>query len=253
MGLFPPPLLSRETLNNKTNMNVGTETFYALDRQHGLVRVNQIVQRISDADTVLKNIVNSEGRTVRNFARSQEGVMLSVNSSDQDSVVWGNIPSISISCGWEPSGDLLVPDFRKSTHMRFEWTPPEGVKVFFVAHVSPLESGAYRMLHALVFAAIDGHPGAFRLPLPNTYDSCEICLGESRVPAAESLSQVWSRNHEVYRMASYNTDLLSDHIMNSAPAVFAFSKEGYQSGPTVDVLARHCVKAGSTLIERVQL
>lgn len=135
-----------------------------------------------------------------------------------------------------------------------EWKVPETMRLMFAAKVNPNSHPIWRFMtnynHGCMLIAWSGKV-AYRLPLPNLYDNCDMCTGKFE-GIGKTVAGAFQRAVDQMEKSSWNSDLLEEVRQRNADELFQFKPmpDGtMQSIPYVKDWKVLCPTAGNTNIE----
>ncbi|MGZ4961681.1 MAG: hypothetical protein ACXWC8_03910 [Limisphaerales bacterium] len=169
----------------------------------------------------------------------------------KDSTVWSiRLGRIPLNTCFGMVGGVLVPKFEAAEmQMPLEWKAPESIRLVFVTETK--FQGLKTVIQANWLFAFNDVGNAYRLPLPNLYDDCKLCMG-SFTSAHNSAQECLVASLEQFRKSEWNSDLMPS--IEDSQRLFRFkpTNETFESLP-VDApdWTDLCEKVSTSLIERV--
>lgn len=181
----------------------------------------------------------------------------SISLSGKDSYWTVPMESIQLNTWFKKVGDILVPVFREDaglpTPMTLTWrnsiaTTITPMRLIFLAHVVeyPPTAKLYR-INKVYFFAFSKDGNAWRLPLANLYEHCEVCNGDfsSQSGTAEETVQLAL---EQFTKSQWNKDL-TDRTSNPGftAKMFRFQPKGDKDFEQLPVNATDWIKVADKI------
>jgi len=192
-----------------------TTVEYVLKASGGATRRKIIDEDLVITDEAIQSIVTNISVTVRNIAPPPSikygPLSLSVKSSKVGVGPWcvWTVPVSVLTLRTSFAvyeGDILCPDFGTANLMETIWSPPAGMRLFML--ISTRYNQSVPELGSCYYFALDNRNATWRLPLPNVYDTCEICHGNT-ISSETQLGMVGRFIH-VMESSPWNRDLIGD-------------------------------------------
>lgn len=121
--------------------------------------------------------------------------------------------------------------------MEIEWNKDDAMQsqdsqmhLRFVALIIGGRDGYHVSSHGHFLYAFDGRGVAWRLPVSNLYETCEICMGEYQ-STAPTATEVVEKALAQFRKASWNSDLFTTHDSTHQMIRFKPLDKGFQTMP----------------------
>lgn len=169
----------------------------------------------------------------------------------KDSTVWSvRLDRVPLNTCFGMVGGVLVPKFESAEmQMPLEWKVPEEVRLVFVTETK--FQGPKTVVQANWLFAFNDVGNAYRLPLPNLYDDCKLCMG-TFTTAHNSAQECLVASLEQFRKSEWNSDLMPS--IEDAQRFFRF-KPTNETFDTLSIDAEIwtdlCEKVSTSLVERV--
>lgn len=133
------------------------------------------------------------------------------------------IPYLTMRAPFRLANKLMVPQFqsREDPIMTLKWEPPDDMRLCFCMSVTlptGVDQGFGCNYHYLF--ATDKAKAAYRLPLPNLYDDCRICMGTDSPITGGTLTECVSRCLDIFQAAQWGSHLLKS--LENSQAFFKF-------------------------------
>lgn len=130
--------------------------------------------------------------------------------NEKQAFITVHLERLVLKCPFKTMNELLVPHFTSTTDpvMALEWHAAEGMRLLLLLEVQVADNRQKYVPNAWLVAA-DGSNRTFRLPLPNIYDDCRMCLGDNN-RYYDSLAKCASGMLEIIAQSSWNADLWKD-------------------------------------------
>lgn len=134
------------------------------------------------------------------------------------------VPHIVLNANFEVVDDLILPKFlgkhvTPAMPLRPIWTPPGDCRLRFLVCADSLTATVCHLV------AFDSSSKAYRLPLPNIFEDCKVCMGEYD-PTGKNLHQTACISVDQFFGSPWNTDLLDDDRLNSSRELFRWKPSG---------------------------
>lgn len=133
------------------------------------------------------------------------------------------------------------------------WVPPFSMRLMYAARIYELGSGrphtSYN--HGCFLIAWDEGGRAFRLPLPNLFDNCDMCTGQFN-GSGDSIQEAFSKACEQMSRSEWNSDLLDNSRLVGSEKMFRFEPgEGADmvSVPFTEDWKKLCPKVANATID----
>jgi hypothetical protein len=149
----------------------------------------------------------------------------------------------------------LVPTFRENPAepaITIAWNKNDAMKdqsksmyLKFMAHIVADGIHHYKV-HKQYLYAFDDTNNAYRLPISNLYDTCELCNGEYNSRATTALESLTKALHQ-FRNSSWNSDLWKSEGIVDNFIRFKPLANGFQTLPIKNQWTRSCAKIGTQL------
>lgn len=162
----------------------------------------------------------------------------------------------TIRTGPRGGSPAMVPVFKAdggAIRLTPDWTPPSDMALFFLSHFT-FSSGywAYSQSSLVAISLTKNVNGIFKLPLPNVYANCKLCLGreanETHNDAQMLTSVVFAKSLAIFQNSNWNTDMISENNLEVTEAMFRFSAEDNKTQlPVMKEWAQSCIKANNNL------
>ena len=158
----------------------------------------------------------------------------------------------------DEQGSELVPKFAGDTaaNMVIPWVVAKAwagvgsvMRVRFVATITKNSAGVY-YVHKQYLLAYDEGGSAYRLPVSNLYDTCELCNGEYNSRSNTALEAL-QKSLTQFRLGSWNSDLFKDPDLVENFVRFRPLKEGFETLPTKQVWTKYCRKVSPPIFKYV--
>lgn len=152
------------------------------------------------------------------------------------------------------SGGVTNPIYYDTVKLSTVWVPPPTMELFFVlmmsGDVSKLSQLYISRAYMYARSTSKKQPGMWRLPLSNTHETTELCLGESiKGVQSPNLAQIMGRSLDILNNSLWSNDLLpSRDLFNIQVSLFRFNPVTLEQIP-VDKWTDYCVKANNPIIE----
>lgn len=124
----------------------------------------------------------------------------------------------------------------------------KGMDIRFVVLIQP--TGGRFAVHKQYLYAFDDARNAYRLPISNLYDTCELCNGlfeSSGVTALETLTKSLTQ----FRNSSWNSDLWKDESIVENFIRFQPLETGFNTLPIKSPWTKWCTKVSTPLVKNV--
>lgn len=112
------------------------------------------------------------------------------------------------------------------------WCPPKDMRLFIMSHYNMPEGLPRWARSSLVAVSTDPeNKRHYKLPLPNIFANCKLCLGRDIVPLVSAeiialpLADQMQKSIEMFTAGEWNTDLLNENDPAVTNAVFRFSAD----------------------------
>lgn len=193
----------------------------------------------------------------------QEENPVGILASDAELFAYMFTKTLKINCTFKVNADktlspiYLNKDGKAGNPNRYpqfiaQWKVPESMRLMFAAKVSYMGSQSligYKS--ACLLIAWDSAKRARRLPLPNLYDNCYMCMGEYN-GLGKNIQESFAKAVGQLDMAEWSSDLLTNDRLEGSDAMLKFKPaEGgdMESIPFTENWASLCPTAGGPLIE----
>lgn len=129
------------------------------------------------------------------------------------------------------------------------WTPPASMKLVFAAKIlefnmpSPTTSWNH-CCYLMAFSGIN----CWRLPLPNVYDNCDVCMGQFD-GRGDSVLSAFMKAYDQFNNSTWNSDLLDTWRQTNSDALFHFKPtvDSFEQCDTPNDWTRLCFKSPTTV------
>ena len=209
----------------------GTSHFVTVYEEQRQVSEELLKKLSTNTQTVIKNMF-SLGPNV-----------ISISMSKTEMIAVTKIEKLGLTSCFELGADkMLHPVFiakqdaksQKMPVISAEWVVPPSMTLVFAARI-------YDFAKAKLFTApdascylmaFDSGKRAWRLPLPNLYDDCAICMG-SFEGSGTTIQEAFAKALSQFVKSDWNSDLLGDNKQTNATKLFSFTptKEGVETSP----------------------
>lgn len=182
--------------------------------------------------------------------RLPNGSVVGIQRKNRNVYMYAKMEALKLNTVWRPYGSSPVKlmlvgvstgetDFQAS----YLWHPPDDMKLWLVSVMTPTgPSGAY--LPELTYIIAVGKKKFYRLPLPNLYEDCRICMGSWASKNIETWQDRFIEVYEQFWNAPWNTDLSDKHKPTESTAMFVFDSKGKQL-PSPDGWEKLCRAANN--------
>lgn len=135
-----------------------------------------------------------------------------------------------------------------------KWLVPSDMSLMYAAQIVDVDSMAPSTSydHKCFLIAWDGAGRAFRLPLPNLFDNCDMCTGKFD-GMGDSIEMAFDKACNQMEKSEWNNDLLDAGRLTGAEAMFRF-KTSEANGemeciPFEGDWKKHCPKVANAVTE----
>lgn len=218
----------------------------------GFKKLQIVITDCGSAEEELRKLAADAPVTIpRAFVTTANGpVHMAATSTSV--TLFGLVPSFRLSTHYSPHPTLpgkLTPVFRRAEGARdtlqlsCEFTPPPNMRVWFITHhiTQPAVPGRSQYSRSFLVASCTdaGVPGLFKLPLPNIYEDCKLCLGNGTEGTIQPdhnapLEKVFKNAFDIFYSSTWNGDLLQSISLDCTRAMFVMDGTTNKSvpGPT---------------------
>lgn len=131
-----------------------------------------------------------------------------VASQDDKSQYWSlRLETLVLNSEFKIKDGVLSPQFRSEPGnplLEIDWKPPEDMRLMFVAQI--VNSSETAIVNKQYLFALSGDGNAWRLPVSNLYETCELCAGNYESITTTS-AQSLQRALEQFHKSGWNKDL----------------------------------------------
>ena len=187
--------------------------------------VNSLAERLS----------SSTPRVVKRlFSTTNESI--GVVATGTEVYLGCRVTSIELNMHWRMEGNTLLPfpvskkDVATGIVVKLKWEPRGGMHLAFLARI-------HKDLHIenrhCFLLALDSSGRNFRLPLPNIYDDCSICMGEFD-SSGQSYLEVFQKALTQFRNAGWNSDLMDGEKLAKLEKLIRYKVVKGEQGDTFE-------------------
>jgi hypothetical protein len=214
-------------------------------------------------EDVISKIGSGAVRHVRKaFMHDGSPVGLLVSAAE----TWGYkfMPNLKINCMFRIMGDktlrpIYMHNDEKSSKVAeypqfvADWVVPPSMRLMFASRIKMNPEPYCEYKNSCLLIAWDpSSKRAHRLPLPNLYDNCYMCMGEYNGRGA-SMEEAFGKAADQLDKSEWNSDLVTDSRIQGSDEMFQFkpSAEGtaMESIPFTRRWQDYCPVAGNVNIE----
>lgn len=210
-------------------------------------------------DAILSTLTLSITRKVHRLAFLPEGVVHQCVTSDSgESFLSLRLARLKILATVKTNEGIVRPAFEpQGDFIPLEWIVPGDMRLMFVARCQPERDGTYFCQWAYLFALNGNGRQAYKMPLPNLYADCHICLGVSGY-FGNSLLECFQNTLQGFTDSKWNADLIhGDERRGILPCfdqsqdmfIFKPVKDGFETLPPAAPWASLCEKVGTAVLE----
>ncbi len=238
------------------------EKNYVVLNQDGTVEyvTEQRSQRNLTEDVINQISAKATRRLKDVFLSGEDPVGVICN--DSQTFAYKFIKVLKINCTFKVTGEtILRPIFINKdqklesgdAYPQFvaEWLVPKDMKLMFAAKIKNDGANIYTDYnHGCMLIAWSGK-SAYRLPLPNLYDNCDMCTGNFS-GIGKSIQEAFAKAVEQMDKSEWNSDLLDGMRQRNADELFKFNPmpDGSMACiPYTGDWKALCPKAGNVNIE----
>jgi hypothetical protein len=162
------------------------------------------------------------------------------------------LPHLPLKTHFKISDGVLYPKFsaKEEPVIAMKWTPPEGMLLKLLCAVKSNIGNCERGKQWLV--AYDGAKHAYRLPLGNLFDTCELCAGDMDSSFA-TVQEAIKANLDQLVLGQWQGDL--DNKPEETQALFRFkpNKEGFEQLPSLGTWQENSLKVSQAIFNHIVL
>lgn len=189
--------------------------------------VEEIVsERDVKADLITSLCQDAEIITRRAF-RAPNGNPCTIIATREKDICFTDLKSIRLNASFKVDNNKLVhPYFLKTEEnlasMQLEWPVPSSMRLLFISKIACRESGcaSHADQHNWLMA-LDAGKRFWRLPLPNLFDDCAICMGHFN-GQSQTMQESLALALDQFDKSSWNADLSSERQQELSKAMFSF-------------------------------
>lgn len=222
------------------------------EERDGTISVSLYSRKLKTEQWMMDELSDGRLELVRDVF-SVAGARAHLKSGRSYQYITVEVPHITLNANFEAVDGLILPKFVKkdaipSLPLRPQWVPPSGCRVRFLVQITALQvSDCY-------LVAFDADGKAFRLPLPNIFEDCKVCMGgfENRAP---NIHRLVNQAVDQFFGSPWNTDLLDDDKLRQCRELFRWKAEGdqlVQQLPT-DNWSKLCEKVAPATLDKFTL
>lgn len=207
-----------------------------------------IFRDLGDQSAVLDSIGGQLPVDIGMAFKLPNGLPVGIQRKNRNIFMYTAMPALKLNTVWRPYGKdpvkmMLVGISEAETDIQasYLWTPPETMKVWLVvvfAYTGQKEMNDYGFNSAYLVAS--GNKKFYRLPLPNLYEHCQICMGTKAYTAKDTWQDRYIEAYEQFWNSPWNTDMREKHKAEHTTAMFQFNAKGKQL-PVPENWADYCL------------
>lgn len=219
------------------------QRFFIIGEQNGTFeRVEVVRSPLADVDSQLRNLAQELAMFIpRLFILPESRLACSASLTSKLLTLVCRLPSLRMSTYWRvvpasretANKPTIVPHFVPADgaiRLAPEWLPPADMALFFLSHFDAHPTGwLYNRSSLAAIHTNKAVHGFFKLPLPNIYPNCKLCLGNDgnhiQPDVRAPLSVVMEKSLNVFQNSGWNADLLASNPVDIIHQFFRFSAE----------------------------
>jgi hypothetical protein len=214
-----------------------------------LVRERELEAEHSIIDTLTTEVV----RSARNVIQLPDWGSAHANIGPGD-ILWSvPIQRIPLKAKFRLVNQALVPMFGSTSdlEMPMVWEAPPEIRLVFVVRTECSEE--YATIGGNWLFAFGQNRNAYRLPLPNLYDDCSICMGEF-AQQYDTASECLTASLQQFNKSQWNSDLMpatekSQKFFRFKPTDETFETLPVDAGDWTSL----CAKVSTAVMDRIIL
>lgn len=180
---------------------------------------------------LLQNFGSKVARVTTNIVQV-EGQPFGIAATGTELYAFVTLKGLTLRTGFRMGIDKILrpvypykgdPDVLKDDGISFSpiWTPPTSMKLVFATKVLEFRTRPQTSHnHCCYLMAYHGKT-CWRLPLPNVYDNCDICMGQFD-GRADSVLAAFMKAYDQFNNSTWNSDLLDSSRKEKSDALFHF-------------------------------
>jgi hypothetical protein len=204
-------------------------------------------------ETVLEAMAANVFRKVRNVVKIPDWGMAHASVGPVDTIWTVPIDRIPLKARFRLINQVLVPMFASTSdlEMPMVWQAPSVLRLRFAIRTEYIDD--YVSIDKNWLFAFNRENNGFRLPLPNLFDDCAICMGEFN-QNYETAQQCLTASLEQFNKSHWNADLMSTTEQSQKFFRFRPTDETFETlaidAPDWTAL---CTKVSTAMMDRVIL
>ncbi len=225
-----------------------------LIREDGTILERLVRERELEAEqSVIEALTSEVFRKARNVLQIPDWGPAHANMGASD-ILWSiPIKRIPLKARFRLVNQVLVPMFASTSdlEMPMMWQAPPEIRLVFVVRTEC--SDEYATIGGNWLFAFGQNKNAYRLPLPNLYDDCSICMGEFEQDYDTAL-QCLTASLEQFNKSQWNSDLMPSTERSQKFFRFKPTDESFETLP-VDAAdwTSLCAKVSTAVMDRIIL
>ena len=242
---------------------------YLITREGKVFRQHRTLEEIDPGEAIQKAYAQNITTTARNFMELPGHGPIHLVMQQAEGVLHVSVPletinfrtsfkAITVDEGYK---DQLFPSFH-SKHsqdpmMEIEWVRADAMmkqdatmRLRFHVLLKPYGDGWCAWDHYLY--AFDGRGVAYRLPIANLFDTCQVCMGEYNSKADTVMGSV-QKAIQQFRTASWNSDLFKHETEVWKFIRFKALDKGFVTQPIIPPWTTMCAKINPAYIKFCQV
>lgn len=219
---------------------------------------------ITNAKEVLAGVAANEPKVVKSVYTVNENPVKLVSLRPDRICLGVGLPSLSLNTFYSiwtpqepPEGfkDLLVPTFLRNhntVQLSLAWTPPPNMELWLAVEMQHIPQ-RWELFRTTMFCCVstqqksEKSKGYFQLPLSNTYENGEICLGKVIISGNTPLD-VLQKVLETMNSTVWGQDLLPEDNHE----IFRFDPATFKQVPPTEEWWLHCQNVNTTIMEVIR-
>jgi hypothetical protein len=210
-----------------------TNRYIRLNEDGSSCIVHETIDEVSVTDDIVKELSSEVKRTADSVA-SIDKIPVSILITNSSKYMMMKLPSIRLDTLFNATTEgCIVPTFiAQSSAMNDDinaapmWTPPQDMRLMFCSCIEINGDGLFfAPARQQWLIAYDKEKRAYRLPLPNVFDDCSICMGEY-TSWGDSMIESFSCAYTQFKKSSWNADLLDAARAAKSKYMFRFKVAG---------------------------
>lgn len=144
----------------------------------------------------------------------------------------------------------MVPLFTSSTDpvLSLEWKPAGDIRLFITQHTVPDPAGNHAVGNTYLFA-VDKRGNYWKLPLPNLYDDCRVCMGSNGIAYGANAQELFLQLIMNFEESRWNADLWKTVEQTQNLFRFEPKNEGFVTLPPTASWTQLSVKVSTEITQ----